>query len=134
MPEAGDLSDAEYAALSEQSGAGRVQHVRVRHDRLHAAHLEAGACGVVVVAVGGGDRAEKLPGALLPRVGGQDCDDLKLGVEGDAGDLFAYQDGVLDAAAGLFHRHQAQPPAASPRAVPVPRSAAFHISPSCTHR
>ena len=54
------------------------------------------------MAVGGGDPPEKLTGALLPRPGGHDGDDLKLGVEGDAGDLLAYQDGVLDALTGLL--------------------------------
>ena len=34
----------------------------------------------------------------------------------------------------FFQRCHAHPPTASPRAVTVPNSAAFHTSPSCTHR
>ena len=102
MPEAGGLPDAQHAAPAEQAGACRVEHLRVGKDGPDLAHLEAGACGVVEVAVGGGDLPKKLPGALLPRPGGHDGDDLKLGVEGDAGDLLPYQDGVLDALAGLL--------------------------------
>ena len=102
VPEAGDLADAQHAAPAEQPGACRVEHLRVGKDGPDLAHLEASACGVVEVAVGGGDLPKKLPGALLPRPGGHDGDDLKLGVEGDAGDLLPYQDGVLDALTGLL--------------------------------
>ena len=102
VPQAGGLADAQHAAPAEESGAGRVQHFRVGKDGPDLAHLEAGACGVVEVAVGGGDLPEKLPGALRPRPGWHDGDDLELGVEGGAGDLLAYQDGVLDALAGLL--------------------------------
>ena len=102
VPQAGDLADAQDAAPAEESGACRVEHLRVGKDGPDLAHLEASACGVVEVAVGGGDLPEKLPGALLPRPGGHDGDDLKLGVEGDAGDLLPYQDGVLDALTGLL--------------------------------
>ena len=102
VPQAGGLADAQHAAPAEESGARGVEHLRVGKDGPDLAHLEAGACGVVEVAVGGGDLPEKLPGALRPRPGGHDGDDLKLGVEGDAGDLLPYQDGVLDALTGLL--------------------------------
>ena len=102
MPQAGDLADAQHTALSEQAGACRVQHLRVGHDGPDFADLEARPGGVVVVPVGGGDRAEKLPRPLRHRVRGQDRRHLKLGVEGDAGDLLAYQDGVVNAVAGLL--------------------------------
>ena len=64
--------------------------------------LRRAPAGVVEVAVGGGHGTEELPGALGAGVGGQYGDDLELGVEGDARDLLAYQDGVLDAAARLL--------------------------------
>ena len=102
MPQAGDLADAQHTALSEESGACGVQHLRVGHDGPHPADLEARPGGVVVVPVGGGHRAEKLPRPLRHRVRGQNRRHLKLGVEGDAGDLLAYQDGVLNAVAGLL--------------------------------
>ena len=134
MPQGGDLADSQDAPLAEQAGACRVERLGIGNDGPHAAHLEAGARGVVVVAIGGGHGAEKLPGPLLPGVGGHDGDDLELGVEGDAGDLLAYQDGVLDAAAGLLPAVPCPAADRQARAVPVPRSAAFHISPSCTQR
>ena len=102
VPQRGDLTDAEHAAPSEQAGAWRVQHVGVGRDGPDAADLEPRPCGVVVVSVGGGHRTQKLPGSLRHGAGGHDGRDLKLGVEGDAGDLLPYQDGVLDAASGLL--------------------------------
>ena len=102
VPEAGDLADAQDAAPPEQAGACRVEHVRVWGNGPDPADLESRPGGVVVVAVCGGHRAEKLTGPLRPRLGGQDGHHLKLGVEGDAGDLLPYQDGVLDALAGLL--------------------------------
>ena len=102
VPQAGGLADSEHTAPAEQPGACRVEHLRIGKDGPDLAHLEASACGVVEVAVGGGDPPEKLTGALRPRPGGHDGDDLKLGVEGDAGDLLPYQDGVLDALTGLL--------------------------------
>ena len=102
VPQAGGLADAQHAAPAEQAGACRVEHLRVGHDGPDPADLEAGACGVVEVAVGGGDLPEKLPGALRPRPGGHDGDDLKLGVEGGAGDLLLDEQRVLDALAGLL--------------------------------
>ena len=134
VPQGGDLADSQDAPLAEQAGACRVERLGIGNDGPHAAHLEAGARGVVVVAIGGDHGAEKLPGPLLPGVGGHDGDDLELGVEGDAGDLLAYQDGVLDAAAGLLPAVPCPAADRQARAVPVPRSAAFHISPSCTQR
>ena len=133
VPQGGDLADSQDAPLAEQAGACRVERLGIGNDGPHAAHLEAGARGVVVVAIGGGHGAEKLPGPLLPSVGWHD-DDLELGVEGDAGDLLAYQVGSSTRLRAFFQRCHAQPPTARPRAMPVPRSAAFHISPSCTHR
>ena len=102
MPQGGDLADSQDAPFPEESGACGVQHLRVGHDGPHPAGLEARPGGVVVVPVGGGDRAEKLPRPLRHRVRGQNRRHLKLGVEGDAGDLLAYQDGVLDALTGLL--------------------------------
>ena len=102
VPEAGDLTDSQDAAPAEQAGGGGVQHVRVGHGGQDLADLEPRPCGVVVVAVGGGHRAEKLSGPLRPRAGGHYRRDLELGVEGDAGDLLLYQDGVFDAAPGLL--------------------------------
>ena len=116
VPQGGDLAHPQDAAFAEQAGARRVERLRVGHDGAHAAHLETGARGVVVVTVGGGHRTEKLPGPLLSGVGGQDGDDPQLGVEGDAGDLLLYQDGVLDAASGLL------PPPPSPTANGQPES------------
>ena len=102
VPEAGDLADSQDAAPAEQAGACRVERVRVWRYGPDPADLESRPGGVVVVAVCGGHRAEKLTGPLRPRLGGQDGHHLKLGVEGDAGDLLPYQDGVLDALAGLL--------------------------------
>ena len=102
MPQAGDLADAEHAPLSEESGACRVEHGWVGRGWPDFADLEARPGGVVVVPVGGGDRAEKLPRPLRHRVRGQNRRHLKLGVEGDAGDLLAYQDRVVNAVAGLL--------------------------------
>ena len=90
------------AARAEQPWACRVQHRRIGDGGTHAADLETGACGVVEVAVSRCYRPEKLSGALLPRVVGQDRRHLYLRVEGDARDLLLYQDGVLDAVAGLL--------------------------------
>ena len=118
VPQAGDLADAEDAAPPEQSGACGVQHLRVGHDGPHPADLEARPGGVVVVPVGGGDRAEKLPRPLRHRVRGQNRRHLQLGVEGDAGDLLAYQDGVLNAVVGLLPT----PPRPAAREQPQGRS------------
>ena len=79
-----------------------MRRLRVGHGGPDFAGLEPRPGRVVEVAVGGGDLPEKLPGALRPRPGGHDGDDLELGVEGDAGDLLPYQDRVLDALAGLL--------------------------------
>ena len=102
VPEAGDLADSQDAAPPEQARACGVEHVRVWGNGPDRADLEPRPGGVVVVAVGGGHRAEKLPGPMRPRVGGHDGDDLELGVEGDAGDLLLDEQRVLDAAAGLL--------------------------------
>ena len=90
------------ASPAEQAGACGVQHFRVGKDGPDLAQLEASACGVVEVAVGGGDLPEKLPGALGPGPGGQYGGDLNLGVEGDAGHLLLDEEWVLDALAGLL--------------------------------
>ena len=116
VPQGGDLAHPQDAAFAEQAGARRVERLRIGHGGAHAAHLETGARGVVVVTVGGSHRTEKLPGPWLPGVGGQDGDDLELGVEGDAGDLLLYQDGVLNAASGLL------PPPPGPAAHGQPES------------
>ena len=116
VPQAGDLADAQDAAPGEQAGACGVQHLRVWGNGPDPADLEPRPGGVVVVSVCGGHRTEKLPGAMLPRVGGQDGDDLYLRVEGDAGDLLLYEDRVLDAASGLL------PPPPGPAAHGQPES------------
>ena len=102
VPEAGDLADSEDAAPAKQAGACGMQVLRVGGGWPHLPHLELRSCGVVEVAVGGGHRAEKLPGPLGPGGAGHDCDDLYLGVEGDAGDLLPDEQGVLDALSGLL--------------------------------
>ena len=102
VPQTGGLADAQHAAPAEQAGACRVEHGWVRHHGPDFADLEARSGGVVVVPVGGGDPPEKLTGALRPRPGGHDGDDLELGVEGDAGDLLLDEQRVLDALAGLL--------------------------------
>ena len=88
--------------MPKRPGARWVERLRIGQDGPYAAHLEAGARGVVVVAVGGGHGAQKLSGPLLPRVGGQNGDHLQLGVKGDAGDLLLYEDGVFDPVACLL--------------------------------
>ena len=54
------------------------------------------------MAVGGGHRSQKLPGPLRLGVRGHDGDDLKLGVEGDTGDLLLDEQGVFHPLAGLL--------------------------------
>ncbi len=102
VPQAGDLADAQDAAPAEQSGACRVQHVRVGRGGPDPADLEARPGGVVEVAVGGGHRPQELGGTLGPGRLRQDRRDLKLGVEGDAGDLLLYQQRVFHPLAGLL--------------------------------
>ena len=96
MPEGRGLADADDAAPAEQSQrGGREGGIQDRRG-LYLADGEAGAGGVVVVAVGGGDRPEQLPGAALRVLrshGGQDGGDLYLGVVGDAGDLLLDEGG-----------------------------------------
>ena len=102
VPQGRRLADSQDAAPPEQAGACGVQHVRVGDDRLHLPHLEPRPRGVVEVAVGEGHRLKQLGGPLRPRVGGQHGDDLELGVEGDPGDFFAYQQRVFHPLAGLL--------------------------------
>ena len=96
VPQGGHFADAQDAAPPEQAGACRMQHVGIGNDRSHLPHPETRPGGVVVVAVGRHHRFKQVGGPLLPRGGGQHCDDPDLGVEGDAGDLLAYQEGVVD--------------------------------------
>ncbi len=79
-----------------------MEHRGVGHGGPHPAHVEASPGGVVVVAVGRRHRSEKLSGALLPGVGGQDRRHLNLGVEGDAGDLLLDEEGVVHPLSGLL--------------------------------
>ena len=102
MPEAGRLADSHDAALAEETGAGRVQHRRVGDGGPHPAHVEARPRGVVVVAVGRRHRLKQLVRPLGPRVLWQERRHLKLGVEGDAGDLLLDEDRVEDALAALL--------------------------------
>ena len=66
-------------------------------DGAHLPRPEARPGGVVVVAVGGDDAVEEFGCALGLRAGRQDGGHLQFGVEGDAGDLFLDQGGVVDA-------------------------------------
>ena len=102
VPEAGDLADPQDAAPAEQTGGGGVQHLRVRRYGPDPADLEPRPGGVVVVAIGGGEGAEKLPGPVMLCAGRQHGDDLELGVEGDARHLLLYEQGVFDSGPGLL--------------------------------
>ena len=95
-----------------------MQHVRVGRGGPDPADLEARPGGVVEVAVGGDNRPQELGGTLGSGRLRQDRRDLKLGVEGDAGDFLLYQDGVLDALAGLL------PPPPRPAACEQPQGRA----------
>ena len=131
VPQGGRLADPQDAALAEQPRPGGMEVVRGQR-RPHAAYLEPGAGGVVVVAVGGGHRLQDFPGPLLPHAAGQDGDDLELALEGDAAHLLLDDQRVVDPAPGLLPAPPAQP--ARPRAEPAPSSDALRISPSWTHR
>ena len=102
VPQAGRLADAQDAALAEESGAGRVEHLRVGRGGPQAARLQVRPCGVVVVAVGRRHRLQQLLRPVGPGLAGQDGRHLNLGVEGDAGDLLLDEQGVEDPLSGLL--------------------------------
>ena len=79
-----------------------MEHLGVGHGGPDAARLQARACGVVIVAVGGGHRLQQLTRPMGPGAPGQDRRHLNLGVEGDAGDLLFDEDRVEDPLAGLL--------------------------------
>ena len=131
VPQAGRLADSHHPALAEESRAGQVQDRRVGDDWPHLAHIEARSGGVVVVAVG--RRRQQLIRPLGPRVRWQDRRHLKLGVEGDAGDLLFDEERVINALAGLLPPLP-QPTSARAAAMHMPISTAFQVSLACTHR
>ena len=111
VPEGGDLAHAEDAAGAEEAGSGRLQHRRGGGDGSDAAGPEARAGGVVVVAVGGHNAVEQFRRALGPGLRGQDGRHLELGLEGNPGDLFLDEGGVVDAVAAALPA----PPEPGPR-------------------
>ena len=132
VPQAAASRTPRTLRLPNRPGPAGCRFDGVGDGRLYLPHLEPAPRGVVEVAVGAGHRLKQLGGPLRPRVGGQHGDDLKLGVEGDPGDFFAYQQRVFHPLAGLL------PPVPGPTACEQAQgradaeSAAFHISPSCT--
>ena len=133
VPQAGRLADSHHAALAEESRAGQVQDRRVGDDWPYPAHIEARSGGVVVVAVGRRRRRQQLIRPLGPRVRWQDRRHLKLGVEGDAGDLLFDEERVINALAGLLPPLP-QPTSARVAAMHMPISTAFQVSLACTYR
>ena len=108
MPEGCGLADADDAASAEESGTGGFEGRVEDRSGPDLAGGEAGSGGVVVVAVGGGHAAQDILGALGLAAGRQDGGDPDLRVERDAGDLLAYQLGVVDGRA--FEEPRLHPP------------------------